>query len=86
MKRINSHAHWVSLVPTGCPECARLWEEYIVATTAHVALLDERNAAPGNYDDEFERILRQAERARALCKDVIDRHEAQAHNHTEVEA
>ena len=70
-------------MPTDCPECVRLWQRYAAATTAHVALMDQRTAAARKSDtarfEELEAITVDAERDRAKCKADIDRHEAEAH-------
>jgi hypothetical protein len=58
------------------------WQRYAAATTAHVALMDQRTAAQkkdiGRLK-ELEAITVDAEQDRAKCKADIDRHEAEIH-------
>jgi hypothetical protein len=67
-----------------CEECQRLWREYAVATTNHIRLDSKLRLAALERDLEGIRMLtievETAERERAASRDVLRRHEAEAHS------
>jgi len=66
-----------------CPECERLWHEYGVATSEHVALETQlRSAASGRAYDQIESLTLRAEKAgelRSSIREAIRQHESAAH-------
>jgi len=66
----------------GCPECDRLWDEYVKATEEHVKLIEQKLAANELQPEPVKALESKIEAAAVLRLQVrqqVKQHESQSH-------
>ena len=63
----------------GCPECDRLWDEYVKASEEHVKLIEQMMADPGELRAALESKIEAASVLRLQVRQQVKQHESQNH-------